>query len=452
MDHLAKKYPRAVHQIVIRHTRVGDFLLSGDSVLEIDDPSLEVVTLCDGRHTVEEIAEWAARESGEPVEEAYEGLVQFLDVLSGEGVIVYKDFPDPFNPIYSYDRPLSVIWEITYACNQKCEYCIARAGNPDPDELSFQEIDRVLDELVELGVGLINITGGEPLLKMDTALHIARKASENGIDLELLTNGMLITPEAAQEIYDAGVRHAQVSLDCARPDVHDNQRGVKGAWEKTLKGIQNLRDVGVTVMAAAVITSETLQYFEETRRFLMEKADVVKMGSVMPMGRGEHSTSLLTPEMYLTFLELRNTEENQLKDFIFCREKCSIGTTPVISPCGDVYPCMLTKYKELRLGNVRNTSIQSIYRNSDLLHELFDWNVNRVETCRSCWNRYYCGGGCRGCAFAYHGTIYGNDPYQCAARKKFARELLIRGDPVTRKALKRLIALTKSDSGGDDHG
>lgn len=442
-----QSYPRVKHQVVIRHTRVGDYILSGNSLLEIDAPAIEIVRRCDGYHTVQEIAEWVAKKEGESMEVAYEDLVQFLDTLSEEKVIIYKDSPDPLNPIYSYDRPLSVIWEITYACNQKCEYCIARAGKEDPDELSEEEIDTVLNELIELGVGLINITGGEPLLKKDTALYIARRASENDIELELLTNGMLITPEVAKELYQAGVRHAQVSLDCARSDVHDKQRGVKGAWEKTVNGIQALRNAGVNVMAAAVMTSESLQYFEETRQFLTEIADIVKMGSVMPMGRGENNRCLLTPDMYLTFLEMKSTVEDQLTDFIFCKERCSIGTTPVIAPNGDVYPCMLTKYEELKLGSVRKMSIRAIYQNSDLLHELFNWNVNDITTCNTCWNRYYCGGGCRGCAYAYHGTIYENDSYQCVARKKFARELLIRGDPVTRKALKELISLAESNLG-----
>lgn len=430
--------------MVIRETRVGDYVLSGDSVLKIDDTARAVVEKCDGGHTVQEIAEWAASKEGEPVEEVYEGLVQFLDMLFEEGVIEYRECPDVIDPIYKYDRPLSVIWEITYACNQKCKYCIARAGNPDPDELSFEEIDNVLDELVELNVGLINITGGEPLLKKDTALYIARRASEHGIELELLTNAMLITPEVAKDIYEAGIRYAQVSVDCLHPEVHDDQRGIKGAWEKAVNGIKYLREAGVQVMAAAVMNSETIEYFEETGEFLNKIADTVKMGPVMPMGRGETITSLLTPEMYYNLLELRNTtEENQLTDFIFCRERCSIGTTPVIAPNGDVYPCMLTKYKELRLGNVRETSIRSLYEHSDLLHELFECTVDNIEPCSTCWNRYYCGGGCRGCAFAYHGTIYKNDLYQCAARKKFARELLKRGHPTTKSALKEVLKLAK---------
>ena len=454
MDHAGglptnkEMYPRVKHQVVIRHTKIGDYLLSGDSILQIDELSRAIVNLCDGSHTVSEIAEWAAEKEGEHPDDVYTELVQFLDTLLQEGVIEYRDTPDFITPIYEYDRPLSVIWEITYACNQKCKYCIARAGTPDPDELSQEEIDRVLNELLELKVGLINITGGEPLLKKDTALYIARRASENGIELELLTNGMLVTQEVAREFYDAGVRYSQVSLDCVRPEIHDNQRGVKGAWEKAVTGMKNLRDAGIKVMAAAVMNSETLPYFEETRDFLGEIADTVKMGAVMPMGRGEENTVLLTPEMHYQLHVLRNTiPDNKLTDFIFCRERCSIGTTPVISPTGDVYPCMLAKYEELKLGNVRETTIHNIYKNSDLLHELFNCTVDKVEPCNTCWNRYYCGGGCRGCAYQYYGTIYRYDAYQCEGRKKFARELLKRGHPETKKALKELIRLTKHNEG-----
>lgn len=422
-------------------------MLSDECILEVNDTTVDIIQQCDGCHTVEEIVEWAAQQEGEPVEAVYPQVTSLLDMLSQEGVLTLRDSPDFITPVYAYDRPLSVIWEITYACNQKCAYCIAKAGNPDPDELSQEEIDTVLDELVRLGVGLINITGGEPLLKKDTVYYIARRASENGIGLELLTNGMLITPEVAENLYEAGVRYAQVSLDCARPEIHDAQRGVKGAWGKTVEGINNLKKAGVHVLGAAVITRKNLAYLEETRTFLKEIADTIKTGVVMPMGRGQNNEYLLTPEMYVEFLKIKNITDDgkYLRDFIFCKETCSIGTTPVIAPNGDVYPCMLNKYEELKLGNIRETSIQSIYETSDLLHELINWNVDKIEPCNTCWNRYYCGGGCRGCAFAYHGTIYKNDVYQCEARKTFARALLQRGHPVTQKALKALLALTKQE-------
>lgn len=420
-------------------------MLSGSSVLEIDDASRTVVALCDGCHTVQDIAAVVACQQCEPVETVVDELVPFLDMLVEEGVIQYYDTPEYISPLYAYDRPLSVIWEITYACNQACQYCIARAGKAAPDELSRKEMDTILQELISLDVGLINITGGEPLLKKETALHIAKKASENGIELELLTNAMLVTEEVAHELHEAGIRYAQVSIDCVHPEVHDAQRGVAGAWERAVNGITRLRDAGIEVMAAAVMNKETLPYFMETAKFLENCADKVKMGPVQPMGRGEKSELLLTPEMYYDLQVLRSTTpDNQLVDFIFCKERCSIGTTPVICPNGDVYPCMLTKYKELKLGNLKKESFRSIYKNSEVLHELFQVTVDDIEKCNSCWNRYYCGGGCRGCAFAYHGTIYKWDPYQCEGERKFARALLKWGHPETKRALKELLRLSKN--------
>jgi radical SAM protein with 4Fe4S-binding SPASM domain len=443
MEHVDDKYVRVTHQVVLRHTKIGDYLIGESNVLEIDDITIELLQKCNGLNTINDIAVWAAEKGGEPVEAAYDDLVGFLDKLAAEKIITYTDSPDFISPIYAYDRPLSVIWEITYACNQNCAYCIARAGSPQPDELTRKEIDAVLKELIEFKVGLINITGGEPLLKKDTVLYIAQRASENGISLELLTNAVLVTPEVAQEISEAGIEYAQVSLDCVHPEVHDEQRGVKGAWEKAVTGIANLKAVGVEVIVSATITSKNIQYIEETKKFLRKIADTIKIVPVLPMGRGEGSQYLLTPDMYFTYLKSKNTENGILTDFIFPREQCSIGTTPVITPTGDVYPCMLTKYEELKLGNVRETTLESIYENSELLHELFSWNIDDIEPCNACWNKYYCGGGCRGTAFAYHGTIYKHDVYQCAARKRFARELLKHGHPATQKALQKLIRLVE---------
>jgi radical SAM protein with 4Fe4S-binding SPASM domain len=439
-----KMYPMVKHQVMIKHTHLGDFLLSGTSVLKVDGPVKEIVEQCDGTHTIEEIVTLAAEREGELPKAVHGEVISFLQILEEEGIILYRDSPDHISPIYTYDRPLSVVWEITYGCNHNCTYCISRAGTPQPDELSREEIDTILDELIQLQVGFINITGGEPLLRKDIALHIAQRASQKGIGLELLTNGMLITPGVAKEIYDAGIRDVQVSVDSAVPEIHDRQRGVKGAWVKAVESIRNLKEVGVHVVADAVVTSETLPYFEETRQFLREIGDAVIMGRVVPMGRGVNNSCLLTPEMHYKFLEVRClVEGNHLSELIVCRDKCSIGTAPVFAPNGDVYPCMFTKYSELKLGNLREKSIQSIYKESDILHELISLNVDKINTCKSCWNRYYCGGGCRGCAYAFHGSLYENDLYICAARRKMAKEILKRGTPSTVKALRELIELGK---------
>ena len=420
---------------VMRKSCSRNCLLSGSTH---NGASLEIVT--HNRHTVQKMGQSSViKKSTEAVRRKLE---QYLEPFLEEGIIEYMDCPDYIDPEYKYERPLSVAWEVTYACNQDCQYCTAKARAFDPLELTKEEIDKVIDELIELKVGLISITGGEPLLKKDTVLQIAQRTSEQGIELELLTNGMFITPEVAEEMCLAGIRDAQVSLDCQQPDVHDKQRGVEGAWKNAVEGIRNLRKAGIHVMATAVMNSETLKYFGETKRFLQAIADTVKIEAVMPTG--QKVDNMLSPDQYYRLLKLRNMREGQLSEFIFFKERCPIGTTPVITPTGDVYPCILTKYQELKLGNVRKTSLGDIYDHSDTLSELLECTVDKIESCRDCWNRYYCGGGCRGCAFAYHKTIYSPDPYQCEARKKFARELLKHGHPLTKRALRELVMLAKN--------
>ena len=58
MEAVTTKYPRVKHQVIIRCTRMGEYILSGESVLKIDQTVKDIITLCDGCHTTTQIAEW----------------------------------------------------------------------------------------------------------------------------------------------------------------------------------------------------------------------------------------------------------------------------------------------------------------------------------------------------------------------------------------------------------
>jgi radical SAM protein with 4Fe4S-binding SPASM domain len=126
---------------------------------------------------------------------------------------------------------------------------------------------------------------------------------------------------------------------------------------------------------------------------------------------------------------------------IVCKETCSIGTSPVIGPTGEVYPCYLTRVDDLSVGNVRQQSLSEIWTSSPLLKELMNWNVDQIDECRGCWNKLYCGGGCRGHAYFHHGTVNAKDNYVCAANQAMAHEIFRHGNPATRAALEELITL-----------
>lgn len=433
-----QSYPKFKQQVVLRNTHFGDYLLSEDNILKINESVKKLVKMCDGTNTIAMICEKLAVDTDENEEAIYEKLEELFSFLYNENLIEFSFSEDFYEPVYNYKSPLSIIWEITYACNLQCDFCIAKAGTPIPKELNSEDIESILNELISLNVNLINITGGEPLLRKDLVLLITKKAVENGIKINLLTNGTLVTEEIAKELFNAGIKQVQVSVDSVYPDVHDKQRGVVGSWNKAINGIKLLKNVGMTVTAAAVVTKSNFEYFKDTRQFLGEIADKIKIGPVLPMGRGFNNDYLLTSDMIYHILHSRSSnDQNLLSDFIFPKQTCSIGSTPVITPTGDVYPCMLTKYEELKLGNLKNTTLELIYE-SKKLQELCNWNIDKIEPCNKCKYRYYCGAGCRGSAYAYHGSIYKNDAYYCAARKRFAAELLKNGDPVTKKALRKI--------------
>ena len=95
--------------------------------------------------------------------------------------------------------PISGSLEVTMRCNLRCQHCYIpieqRASHKD-QELSQEEIERILDQISDAGCLWLLLTGGEPLLRRDF-LDIYIYAKRKGLILTLFTNGTLITPRIA---------------------------------------------------------------------------------------------------------------------------------------------------------------------------------------------------------------------------------------------------------------
>ncbi len=86
--------------------------------------------------------------------------------------------------------------------------------------------------------------------------------------------------------------------------------------------------------------------------------------------------------------------------------KCAIGDAEIsISETGDVYPCQLLHVPEFLAGNIRNNSLQEIYRSSDILNRCRRLDINHLQGCKKCSVRLICGGACRARAFYEKGRI-----------------------------------------------
>ena len=105
---------------------------------------------------------------------------------------------------------------VTDRCNVRCFYCMPEAGVkfvPREEILSYEEIERFVRVAAGLGIDKVRVTGGEPLVRRDVPLLVARLAAIPGItDLALTTNGVALA-ELAAPLYDAGLRRLNVHLD-----------------------------------------------------------------------------------------------------------------------------------------------------------------------------------------------------------------------------------------------
>ena len=89
---------------------------------------------------------------------------------------------------------------------------------PREDLLTFEELTRVVDVFVSLGVDRVRLTGGEPLLRRDLPTLVGRLSEQPGLrDLAITTNGVHLAAHA-RALKDAGLSRVTVSLDTLRPD------------------------------------------------------------------------------------------------------------------------------------------------------------------------------------------------------------------------------------------
>ncbi len=105
---------------------------------------------------------------------------------------------------------------VTDRCNFRCRYCMPAEGMPwiaREEILSFEEIERLVRLLVDLGVRDVRLTGGEPLVRREFPALVARLRAVEGIeDLSLTTNGYLLDAQAA-DLVAAGIDRVNVSID-----------------------------------------------------------------------------------------------------------------------------------------------------------------------------------------------------------------------------------------------
>lgn len=362
-------------------------------------------------------------------------------------------------------RPILVFWETTRACLLACKHCRAEAmANSLPGELSRDEGLRFVESLTQFGrpYPVLILTGGDILMRPDV-FEFAARAGELGVPIGLAPSVTpLMTDENIERMAAVRPKVVSISLDGATPATQEGIRGITGHFRDTVDTLRRLVAAGFHVQVNTVIMQDNV--LELPAIFQTIKEIGVKIWEVfflIPVGRG-HNMKELSPqenEDIAHFLYeasaygvvLRTVEgpffrrvarsrheqgDNPLASPSRIAEKYRLGPLylrlaeelrgrlgqPMSGPIapsvgtrdgkgvifvahdGTVYPA---GFLPVSLGNIRETSLISIYRESSLLQEIRA--ARFAGKCGICEYRDSCGGS-RARAYASTGDALQEDP------------------------------------------
>ncbi|MBM4019674.1 MAG: radical SAM protein [Planctomycetes bacterium] len=141
---------------------------------------------------------------------------------------------------YAARAPLWCSWQVTYRCNFRCRIChYWKEAHSAAEELSAAEVARGAANLARFGSMLVNLAGGEPLVRRDLPQVVEALAQQHFPFLT--TNGWGVRPEQARALWQAGLWGASVSIDYPDSRRHDEQRGRAGAWAEAVRAVEVFR-------------------------------------------------------------------------------------------------------------------------------------------------------------------------------------------------------------------
>ena len=301
--------------------------------------------------------------------------------------------------------PLRAMLELTYRCNFRCVQCYLVEFR-SPTELSTEEFRGVMDQLAEMGCLVLTFTGGEPLLRKDF-FELATYARQKRFALRIFTNGDLIDAEAADQIRDLKPISAEVSLYGMSEETYAQVTNRRGRFGRVTRAIRLLRERNVNVKIKTPVLQENYHDLDAMQRFAQEVgASLAANPNITPKDDGDFSPLVhaLDDEQLEAYYRRYVAPPRELSlrpDGLMCN---TARNAPVISPLGDVFPCVQIKQS---VGNVRERRLDEIWSGSPLLDELRSLRVRDYRGCS--------GGGCKqgqcaGIAHAKTGSFTGGDP------------------------------------------
>ncbi|HSK34167.1 MAG TPA: TIGR04053 family radical SAM/SPASM domain-containing protein [Propionicimonas sp.] len=347
---------------------------------------------------------------------------------------------------WAYQRsPMIVYWELTNACGLACRHCRATAM-PDaaPGELTTAQAIALLDDITGFGDAALGealphvvMTGGDPLRRPDLAVLIA-EAQARGIGVSLAPAVTpLLTREKIFWMKEIGIQAISLSLDGSDAPRHDGVRMVPGTFDATLEALDIAAEAGLPVQVNTLVTAVTAADLPAIHELLSQHTlQQWSLFFLISIGRGTELTELAPGEAERVLIwaqqvgrtstfRVKTTEAMHYRRLGAAallragKTKEDVEAHPMarafgirdgngivfVSNTGDVTP---SGFLPLTVGNVKDSSLVSLYRDDPVLRSLRDPDQFKGR-CGVCEFHDWCGGS-RARAYAWTGDPLESDP------------------------------------------
>lgn len=353
----------------------------------------------------------------------------------------------------------SVMFELTYRCSEKCIHCYNEGATRndeevctrgDRDELTLDDYKRIIDELHDLGLVKVCLTGGDPFSK-SFAWELIDYLYNKGIAFDVFTNGQAIVNNV-ERLANYYPRLVGVSIYSGIPEVHDYITRIKDSWEKSMSVVKQLSALGVPMnLKCCVMRPNVKSYYMV--------ADIAKEYGAVPQFEINLTDSIEGDKCVSKYLRMTPEQlEIVLRDdnitLYVGKEAPNYGGQPkpmddnpcgagdnsfCITPEGNLIPCCAF---HTLFGNLKEKSVSEIIGESK---ELSYWRGLTLNDYEECGRYEYCAycNLCPGNNFIEHGTPLKAAEVNCYVAKiryELAQKLMKGYDPLNGKSLHERLA------------
>ena len=219
---------------------------------------------------------------------------------------------------YGCNIPWLILFDPTDACNMHCVGCWSGTYG-HKNNLSFEDMDKIVTEGKALGSYLYMMTGGEPMVRKDDIFKLAEK--HNDCFFGIYSNSTLITEEVCQKVQELGNITFMLSIE-GTPETNDGRRG-EGHYEKVMKAMDLLKKYGIVFGTSICYTRANIEAVtnDDFLNFIADKG--ARFGfyfHYMPVGNNAAPELMPTLEQRKAMIErIRYVRSN----------KCNIGFYPM---------------------------------------------------------------------------------------------------------------------------